>query len=61
VLVDTDDHYGTPDLLERYLQQPGLMAGAGWPLERVFSKDWIERQDEVMARLLARAEAVPAS
>ena len=59
VLVDTDEHYATPDLLERYLQQPGLMAGAGWPLERVFSKDWVEREDEVLARLLARAEAAP--
>ncbi len=56
ILVDTDSHYGTADLLERYLQQPGLMAGAGWNLERVFSKDWIEAPDQVMERLLLAAE-----
>ena len=56
VLVDTDSHYATGDLLERYLQQPGLMAGAGWRLERVFSKDWIERPAEVLARLIGVAE-----
>ncbi len=53
VLVDTDSHYGTADLLERYLQQPGLMAGAGWRLERVFAKDWVEDRRAVLARLLA--------
>ncbi len=56
ILVDTDSHYDTADLLERYLQQPGLMAGAGWNLERVFSKDWIEDPDKVLARLLVAAE-----
>ncbi|MEJ7805968.1 MAG: AAA domain-containing protein, partial [Telluria sp.] len=56
VLVDTDSHYDTADLLERYLQQPGLMAGAGWKLERVFSKDWVENPDQVMARLLSRLD-----
>ena len=60
VLVDTDRHYATGDLLERYLQQPGLMTSAGWRLERVFSKDWIERPDEVLARLLkAAGESAP--
>lgn len=64
ILVDTDSHYQTADLLERYLQQPGLMAGAGWNLERVFSKDWVEKPDAVMARLLLAAnggEPEPAS
>ena len=56
ILVDTDGHYQTADLLERYLQQPGLMTGAGWNLERVFSKDWVEKPGEVMARLLLAAE-----
>ena len=56
ILVDTDSHYETADLLERYLQQPGLMAGAGWNLERVFSKDWVEKPGEVVARLLLAAE-----
>jgi hypothetical protein len=31
------------------------MAGAGWRLERVFSKDWVERPDAVMERLLQAA------
>ncbi len=57
ILVDTDSHYDTADLLERYLQQPGLMAGAGWNLERVFSKDWVEKPDEVLGRLLLAATA----
>ncbi|WP_426210574.1 AAA domain-containing protein [Massilia sp. TWP1-3-3] len=59
ILVDTDSHYETVDLLERYLQQPGLMTGAGWNLERVFSKDWVEAPDAVMARLLLAAGATP--
>ena len=60
ILVDTDSHYATADLLERYLQQPGLMAGAGWNLERVFTKDWVEQPQEVLARLLLAAQETPA-
>ena len=56
VLVDTDSHYGTEDLVERYLQQPGLMASAGWRLERVFAKDWVQDRRAVFARLLAALE-----
>ena len=55
ILIDTAAHYATPDLQERYLNQPDLMTGAGWRLERVLAKDWIEQRDAVLARLVAAA------
>ncbi|MDX8398941.1 MAG: hypothetical protein R8K20_01680, partial [Gallionellaceae bacterium] len=51
ILVDSDRHYATPDILERYLQQPMLLQNSGWPIKRVLSKDWAERPAEVLAML----------
>ena len=30
LLVDTDAHYANPDLMERYLTQPGILRAFGW-------------------------------
>jgi superfamily I DNA and/or RNA helicase len=51
ILLDTEQHYANPDLLERYLQQPELMRNFDWPLKRVFAKDWSENRDQVIKEL----------
>lgn len=61
ILVDTDAHYSSTDLVERYLQQPGLLSGAGWRLLRVLSKDWVAQPELVLQQVLdalASAETV---
>ena len=30
ILVDTDGHYANPNLLDRYLMQPGILRAFGW-------------------------------
>jgi predicted DNA-binding WGR domain protein len=51
VLVDTDGHYANPDLLDRYLMQPGILKAFGWRFAMVLTKDWYHNPDKVLARL----------
>ncbi len=51
VLVDTDGHYANPNLLDRYLLQPGILKAFGWRFALVLTKDWYHHPDEVVARL----------
>ncbi|MYM29529.1 DUF4011 domain-containing protein [Duganella sp. CY15W] len=57
ILVDTDTHYAAPDLIERYLQQPDLLSGAGWRIARVYSKDWVARREAVLDELFKTLDA----
>ena len=51
VLVDTDGHYANPNLLDRYLMQPGILKAFGWRFALVLTKDWYHTPDDVLARL----------
>jgi hypothetical protein len=51
VLVDTDAHYAAPSD-ERHRVKPSLLRAFGWHIETVLAKEWWERGDEVLARLL---------
>jgi len=60
VLVDTDGHYANPNLLDRYLMQPGILKAFGWRFALVLTKDWYHNPDDVLVRLekLLRGEEV---
>ena len=51
VMVDTDAHYGNPDLLERYLMQPSILRAFGWRFALVLAKDWLDDSEDVLNRL----------
>lgn len=51
ILVDTDGHYANPNLLDRYLMQPGILKAFGWRHALVLTKDWYHNPDDVLARL----------
>ena len=51
LLVDTDAHYANPDLMERYLTQPGILRAFGWRVALVLTKDWYHEPEAVVARL----------
>ncbi len=51
ILVDTDGHYANPNLLDRYLMQPGILKAFGWRFALVLTKDWYHTPEEVLARL----------
>jgi predicted DNA-binding WGR domain protein len=49
--VDTDGHYANPNLLDRYLMQPGILKAFGWRFALVLTKDWYHNPNDVLARL----------
>ena len=51
ILVDTDGHYANPNLLDRYLMQPGILKAFGWRFALVLTKDWYHTPDDVLARI----------
>ena len=51
ILVDTEGHYANPNLLDRYLMQPGILKAFGWRFALVLTKDWYHTPDDVLARI----------
>jgi len=51
ILVDTESHYSNPNLLDRYLMQPGILRAFGWRFALVLTKDWYHNPDDVLERL----------
>lgn len=51
ILIDDEQHYNNTDLVEQYYQQPALLDSFAWKLVKVYSKDWLENADEVLARV----------
>jgi predicted DNA-binding WGR domain protein len=51
ILVDTTAHYANPNLLDRYLMQPGILRAFGWRFTLVLTKDWYHDQDDVLNRI----------
>ncbi len=51
ILLDDAAHYAQTDLLERFVQRPGLLEAFGWRLATVYTKDWLADPDAVLRRL----------
>ena len=51
ILVDTEGHYANPNLLDRYLMQPGILRAFGWRFALVLTKDWYHNPDDVLDRM----------
>jgi predicted DNA-binding WGR domain protein len=51
ILVDTEGHYANPNLLDRYLMQPGILKAFGWRFALVLTKDWYHNPEDVLNRI----------
>jgi hypothetical protein len=51
ILVDTESHYANPNVLDRYLLQPGILKAFGWKFALVLTKDWYQNPGDVLSRL----------
>lgn len=62
LFVDSADHYGNADLLERYVTQPAIMGAFGWKVMLVLTRDWYFEPEAVLDRIerLLRADHAPA-
>lgn len=54
VLVDTDEFYQQPDVLEKNLMRPRLLEEFGWKIAHVLTKDWHRDSEAVLGSLLLR-------
>jgi predicted DNA-binding WGR domain protein len=59
ILVDTDSHYSNPNLLDRYLMQPGILRAFGWRFAMVLTKDWYHNPDDVLERIEKLLRGIP--
>ena len=60
VLVDHRERVGAQPVVERLVSHPLVLAGAGWRVAHVLTKDWFERPDEVLAGLERELDAAAA-
>jgi predicted DNA-binding WGR domain protein len=58
ILVDTDGHYSNPNLLDRYLMQPGILRAFGWRFALVLTKDWYHNPDDVLERIEKQLQGI---
>ncbi|MEO7524430.1 MAG: AAA domain-containing protein, partial [Ferruginibacter sp.] len=59
ILIDDDNHYNTTNLVEQYYQRPAIMRSFGWRCMHVFSKDWLQQPDKIMALINKRIKEQP--
>ena len=60
VLVDHRERVGAQPVVERLVSHPLVLAGAGWRVAHVLTKDWFERPDEVLVGLERELDAAGA-
>ncbi|MEM7011343.1 MAG: AAA domain-containing protein, partial [Verrucomicrobiota bacterium] len=51
VIIDNAAHYEIPNLLERYLQRPGILKAFGWTVFEVLAKDWYHAPEDVLRKI----------
>jgi predicted DNA-binding WGR domain protein len=51
ILIDTDDYYEQPNVLERDVLKPKLLRAFGWHVVHVLTKDWYQDRDGVLQSL----------
>ncbi|MCX6320094.1 MAG: AAA domain-containing protein [Bacteroidetes bacterium] len=59
ILLDDEQHYQNPNLVEQYYQRPAILQSFGWRNLNIFAKDWLQQPEKVMALILKRLTEVP--
>ena len=52
IMIDDEQHYQHPDVMELYYQRPALMESFGWRTMLVLAKDWLHQPKQVMDNIL---------
>ena len=52
ILVDTVSHYAVDNVLERYVQRPGILRAFGWEVIEVLAKDWFHAPEDVLSLIV---------
>ena len=58
ILCDGRNYYDTKTTRDREIVQPGVLAGLGWNVMRVWAVDWYGNHQQVIDRLLKRLEDI---
>ena len=58
ILCDGRNYYDTKTTRDREIVQPGVLAGLGWNVMRVWSVDWYGNHQQVIDRLLKRLDDI---
>lgn len=51
IIIDGPDYHGLPTVRDREITVPSVLSSLGWRLHRVWSVDWFDNPDAVMAML----------
>ncbi len=51
LFLDDDKHYGTTDLVERYVTRPEIFRAFGWQVEHVLGLDWFRPERRLLGRI----------
>jgi DNA polymerase III delta prime subunit/AraC-like DNA-binding protein len=52
ILIDDERHYSNNNVFEQYIQRPAIMRSFGWKVQRILTKDWLNRREIMKALLL---------
>jgi predicted DNA-binding WGR domain protein len=64
VLIDDEQHYVNPNIIEQYCQRPDVLRSFGWRCMFVFAKDWLLQPGKIIETIIERlkeAEVLEAS
>ena len=60
IMLDGKTYYNTPAAKDRFISQPSVLEGLGWRICRVWTLDWFDEPERVMAQIkdaIANAKA----
>ncbi len=52
ILIDDDRHYSNANVFEQYIQRPAIMRNFGWKVQRILTRDWLNRREDMKTLLL---------
>ncbi|MCK7555028.1 AAA domain-containing protein [Chitinophaga sedimenti] len=58
IIIDDENYYANPDVIEQYYQRPALLENAGWRTITVFAKDWLHQPQRVMDAILKKLQHI---
>lgn len=57
ILIDDERHYSNNNVFEQYVQRPAIMRSFGWKVQRIQTRDWLNRQEAMKTLLLEQLSA----
>ncbi|HMY03106.1 MAG TPA: WGR domain-containing protein, partial [Candidatus Obscuribacter sp.] len=51
IIVDSENHYLNPDVMERFVTQPEILRAFGWKVTIVLTRDWFYNRDQIVERI----------